>query len=137
MMNGPTRSRNSGVGRPDHRGDKPDRAMDGRRGGDEPRRNGAHDDGGQQPRRRTSGAAIVDSAKAHLTELTGRPCEGVSSLNRTPDGWRVVVEVVELERVPRTTDILASYLVELDGDGELMGYERLNRYYRNDVSGEQ
>jgi len=43
----------------------------------------------------------------------------------------VTVEVVELERVPRSTDIVASYDVEVDADGELVGYERINRYYRN------
>ena len=86
--------------------------------------------------RRVSGAAAVAQAKAVLMELTGQPCESVSSLSRTRDGWRVVLEVVELERIPRTTDIMASYLVELDQEGELMTYQRINRYYRNEVSGE-
>ena len=71
-------------------------------------------------------------------QFTGQPIEAVSSLNRTRDGgWRVVLEVLELERIPRTTDILASYAVELDEHGDLMGYERIHRYYRNDVSGDQ
>jgi hypothetical protein len=74
-----------------------------------------------------TGASLVDRAKAQVTELTGHECEAVSSLTRTPDGWRVVVEVVELERIPRTTDILASYVVELDRDGELMSYQRTHR----------
>ena len=84
--------------------------------------------------RRLSGSSAVEYAKGHLMEMTGRPCEAVSSLNRGRDGWRVVLEVIELERIPRTTDILASYSVELDENGELMGYERINRYYRNDVN---
>jgi len=71
-----------------------------------------------------------------LLDLTGQPCESVSSLSRTHDGWRIALEVVELERIPRTTDILASYVVELDDEGELMGYERVHRYYRNEVNGE-
>ena len=87
-------------------------------------------------RRRLSGSAAAEYAKAHLLDLTGQPCEAVSSLSRTHDGWRVVLEVVELERIPRTTDILASYQIELDEDGELMGYVRIRRYSRNDVDGE-
>jgi len=87
--------------------------------------------------RRLSGSAAVAYAKAHLLELTGQPAEAVSALNRTRDGWRVVIEVLELERIPRTTDILASYSVDLDQTGELMGYERTHRYYRNDVGGDQ
>jgi hypothetical protein len=84
--------------------------------------------------RRISGSAAVEYAKAHLMELTAQPCEAVSSLSRTRDGWRVALEVVELERIPRTTDILATYVVELDNEGDLMGYERVHRYYRNEVS---
>jgi hypothetical protein len=61
----------------------------------------------------------------------------VSALQRTREGWRVVLEIVELQRIPRTTDILASYAVALDNNGELMGYERVNRYYRSDVCGDQ
>jgi len=49
----------------------------------------------------------------------------------------VVVEVLELARIPRTTDILASYAVDLDQQGELLAYERVHRYYRNDVDGDQ
>ena len=106
--------------------------------------NGSRDDGGSpngrpgaaRPRR-LSGARAVEYAKDQLLELTGQPCESVSSLSRTRDGWRIALEVVELERIPRTTDILASYVVELDDEGELMGYERVHRYYRNEVSGEQ
>jgi len=45
------------------------------------------------------------------------------------------VEIVELERVPRTTDILATYAVEIDGEGKLIAYDRVNRYYRNQPGG--
>jgi len=44
------------------------------------------------------------------------------------------METVELERVPRTTDIMASYLVELDEQGGLINYERVQRYYRNQAT---
>ncbi len=86
------------------------------------RRNGA---------RRMSGSAAAERAKDHLLELTGKTCESVSSLAPGQEGWNVTLEVVELERIPHTTDILATYLVELDQKGELMRYERVNRYYRN------
>ena len=84
-----------------------------------------------------SGSAAVEHAKAHLLEMTGRECETVSSLSRTGDGWLIKLEIVELERIPQSTDILATYQVELDGQGELMGYERVARYYRNQASAEE
>jgi len=80
------------------------------------------------------GSEAVERARELLHALTGRECEAVSSLTRNGEGWRVRVEVVELERIPQSTDILASYEIELDGDGELSNYERVARYYRNAAS---
>jgi hypothetical protein len=80
---------------------------------------------------RLTGAAAIECAKEYLWQMTGRPCESVSGLVRTDEGWTVSLEVVELERIPRTTDILGSYAVDLDGNGDLLGCERVRRYYRN------
>jgi hypothetical protein len=77
----------------------------------------------------------VQAAKANLEELTSQAVESVSGLARTREGWVVSLEVVELERVPRSTDLMASYRVEVDNEGELMGYERVARYYRNQPGG--
>ena len=63
--------------------------------------------------------------------VAGRPVESVSSLERTHDGWVVALEVVELARVPESTDVLASYEVELDGDRKLVRYQRGRRYHRS------
>jgi len=47
------------------------------------------------------------------------------------DGWQVTVQVIELERIPRSTDVLGAYAVSLDDDGELTGYRRRRRYNRS------
>ena len=85
---------------------------------------------------RLSGPLAIRAARENLEALTGQPVETISALQRTRDGWAVTLEVVELERVPRSTDILASYRVEVDNEGELMGYERVSRYYRNQAGSE-
>ena len=85
---------------------------------------------------RLSGIRAAAMAQEQLEQLIQRPCESVSGLSRQPDGWAITLEVVELERVPPTTDILATYRVELDQQGELMGYERISRYYRNQAGGD-
>ena len=79
---------------------------------------------------RLSAPAAARQARSHLEQLTGHACESISALGRTETGWEVTVEVLELERVPRTTDLMASYRVEVDDRGELVGYERLERYSR-------
>jgi hypothetical protein len=69
-------------------------------------------------------------ASEQLTELTGMEAESVSSFQRTEDGWTLTVEVLELARVPDTMSLLASYEVQVDQEGELVGYRRVRRYER-------
>jgi len=76
---------------------------------------------------------IVRRAVEQVRELTGRPVEGVLGLERVDDGWVVTLEVVELRRVPDSTDVLGSYAVTVDSSGELEGYMRTRRYYRSQV----
>jgi hypothetical protein len=86
--------------------------------------------------RRLSGIRAAAAAQEQLEMLIQRPVESVSGLFRHGEGWVVTLEVVELERIPPTTDILATYRVELDENGELMSYDRAARYYRNQAGGE-
>lgn len=79
----------------------------------------------------TSAAVIVERAREQLGQLVGRSAEAVTSLERHGDGWRVEVEVVELDRIPATTSVLATYEAELDRDGALLKYERVRRYMRS------
>ena len=82
-----------------------------------------------------TGTRAAAEAARQLLELTGREAEGVTGLSRVDDGWRVQVEVVEVRRIPDTTDVLALYEVDVDGEGQLLGYRRLRRYARG-VPGE-
>jgi hypothetical protein len=74
---------------------------------------------------------LLDTAKEHVAALVGKQIEAVSGIDRDgDDGWTVAVEVLELERVPNTMDILATYEVRLSDDGELLGFQRGRRYHR-------
>lgn len=84
----------------------------------------------------TGPAEIARSARRLITELTGRRPESVLGLRKDDDGWIATVEVVELSRIPNSTDLLGVYAVHLDDDGELMGYERLRRYLRGQAGGD-
>ena len=70
------------------------------------------------------------AALEQLAELTGQKVEGLSGIHRHDDGWVVTAEVLELRRIPETTDVLATYEVTLDDDGSLTGYRRARRYTR-------
>lgn len=69
-------------------------------------------------------------AVEQLAMLSGRVAEAVTGLEKADDGWRVRVEVLELERIPHSTDVLAEYVVDLDEDGDLTSYRRVRRYTR-------
>jgi hypothetical protein len=79
---------------------------------------------------------LARAARSQLAELTGRMPESVLGLRQDDDGWKVTVELVELSRVPTSTDLLGCYVVTLDDDGELVGYERVRRYQRGQAGGE-
>lgn len=69
-------------------------------------------------------------AAQSLAELTGQEPEGVIGIEQTDGGWRVRLEVVELERIPTSTDLLALYDVDLDQDAGLSALRRVRRYQR-------
>ena len=89
---------------------------------------------GQRPRR-LSAADAARAAMVQIADLTAHDVEGVISVERNGDGWRVGVEVVESHRIPDSADILASYEVGLDEDGELISYRRTKRYLRGQTFG--
>jgi hypothetical protein len=78
-----------------------------------------------------SGREVIQQAREQLEDMMGRPVEAVLGMEREEDGWMVTVQVVELQRIPNSTDVLGSYAVEVDGDGDVVGYRRTRRYYRS------
>jgi hypothetical protein len=80
--------------------------------------------------KRAGATLVAAEAARQLLELTGKAAEGVTGLERTDEGWKVQVEVVEVRRIPNTTDVLALYEVTVSPDGDLEGYRRLRRYIR-------
>jgi Gas vesicle synthesis protein GvpO len=73
-------------------------------------------------------------AREELEALLGKQVESVSSLERTHDGWVVALEVVELQRIPESTDVLASYELELDDDLNFRRYQQARRYVRSQAN---
>ncbi|MFD6274887.1 gas vesicle protein [Streptomyces sp. NPDC060209] len=78
-------------------------------------------------------STAMRNAAEQLAQLLQREPDSVSSLNATDDGWTANVEVVEIEKIPDTMSVMASYRVSLDGQGQLVGYERIRRYARGQV----
>jgi hypothetical protein len=100
------------------------------------------------PRKKTSeGSGSRDSeitsvraaqaAVVQLHELTTRDIEAVVGMSKKDDGnWNVIIEVVEAHHFPDTSDVMAEYSVDVDTQGELVGYSRGQRYLRGRPGGQ-
>jgi hypothetical protein len=87
----------------------------------------------QARRRELSAIEAVKEARARLAELLGRQVESVLGVDRDHGNWIVIAQVVELSRIPNTTDVLGEYEAVLDRNGEIVRYRRTHRYHRAQV----
>jgi Gas vesicle synthesis protein GvpO len=90
--------------------------------------------------RRSNGvtaADAVDGGRRQLSQLLGRPVEGMLGVAREDGHWVVTAQVLELARIPNTTDVLAEYEAVLDRNCEVVSYKRTRRYHRGAVDSGQ
>ena len=83
---------------------------------------------------RLSAAELSQAALTTVQELTGYEPEAVTGLEWDGESWEVTVDALELSRIPNTTDVLASYVVQLDEKGTLRGFKRARRFQRGHAS---
>jgi Gas vesicle synthesis protein GvpO len=86
--------------------------------------------GGDSSNGRPSARELTLAARQTIEDLTGYTPEAVTGFQWDGETWLVSVEVCELERVPNTTDVMATYIVQLDDQGGLLGYKRDRRFER-------
>jgi hypothetical protein len=83
----------------------------------------------QAPKRFAAAEAACEAGK-QIEALVRMKVDAVTAVIRSEAGWDVVVNVVELPRIPHSTDLLAAYNVCLDAEGNLVSYNRGTRYTR-------
>jgi hypothetical protein len=83
-----------------------------------------------------SAGELGRAAMTTVQELTGYEPEAVTALEWDGELWQVTVDVLELSRIPNTTDILGEYVVRLDESGTLRGYRRERRFQRSEAGGD-
>jgi Gas vesicle synthesis protein GvpO len=79
---------------------------------------------------------LTEAALSTIADLTGFEPESASGLQWDGESWLVTVDVLELARIPSTTDVLATYVVQLDDGGGLLGYKRVRRFLRSQLEDE-
>jgi gas vesicle protein GvpO len=79
---------------------------------------------------RLSAAELSQAALVTVGQLTGYRPEAVTGLEWDGEHWQITVDALEMARIPNTTDVLGSYVVQLDEHGTLRGYHRTRRFQR-------
>jgi hypothetical protein len=85
----------------------------------------------RNPQTFLTSAAVITRARDELAALTGYKIDSIAGFEKTEDGWRLSVTVVELHRIPASTDILATYEATLNEAGDIVNYHRSSRYSRS------
>jgi Gas vesicle synthesis protein GvpO len=97
---------------------------------DDERENRDEQDGDRQERASLSAQELTEAALSTIADLTRFEPESVTALEWDGESWHASVDVLELERIPNTTDVLATYDAQLDDEGTLLGYKRKRRFIR-------
>jgi hypothetical protein len=84
-----------------------------------------------------SPAMLVNRARSELEILTGFKTDSVTRFEQISKGWRIAITAVELHRIPASTDVLAEYEVISDGNGFIINYHRIKRYFRNQIEDQE
>jgi hypothetical protein len=75
---------------------------------------------------------LAEQARRQVSAMTGLQSGTVTGLDRAGDDrWVVTVEVVELERIPNTMDVMGTFEVTLSEDGEIVRLLRSGRRRRS------
>jgi len=66
--------------------------------------------------------SLAERAKEQLAEVTGfSPVAAVGGF-KDEEGWHISVDVLEMARLPESTDIIGTYMVTLDPEGNMVKF---------------
>jgi len=75
---------------------------------------------------------LAERAKEQLAEVTGfNPVAAVGGF-KDEEGWHISVDVLEMARLPESTDIIGTYVVSLDPEGNMVKFEKKRARLRGD-----
>lgn len=78
---------------------------------------------------------VANQAKEELSTLTGLQPSTVLGIVKEGEEWIVTMEMVEKKSIPDAMDVLGTYEVRLNSDGELLNFNRISLRKRGDTTG--
>jgi len=79
-------------------------------------------------------AELTEQAKSQIAKLTGLKPVTITGAMRDEKGWHVVIDMLEMSRIPASTDILGEYELLLDDNGKLLSFERKRTHLRGQTT---
>ena len=79
-------------------------------------------------------SVLIEKARGELCKLTGLKASSIIGIVNGDNEWRISIEMVEKESIPDQMDILATYEVSIDEEGNLLGFERKSMRKRGDAA---
>lgn len=80
-------------------------------------------------------SSITNHAREELSALTGLAPSTVLGIVKEGEDWLVTLEMVEKKSIPDAMDVLGTYEVRLNADGELLTFNRISLRKRGDTTG--
>lgn len=77
---------------------------------------------------------VLEQAKSQLSEVTGLKPVTVCEACQNEQGWRILLDMLEMPRIPTATDVLGEYEVMLDGEGNMLSFERKRTRLRGQIA---
>ena len=76
---------------------------------------------------------ITERAKAQLATATNLEPLLVSGADKDVDGWRLTVEMIELDRIPEAQGIIGAYDVRVSHEGDIVTWHRTGLRRRDET----
>ena len=76
---------------------------------------------------------LTEKAKSQLSDLTGLKPLTVTGVSKDEQGWHITLDMLEMSRIPNSTDVLGDYETLLDDNGDLLRFERKRTRLRGEI----
>lgn len=67
---------------------------------------------------------LIDKAKNDISKMIGLAPSSVVKTTKIDGGWQIAIEMVEKRSIPDGMDLLATYEVKLDEQGNILEFNR-------------
>jgi len=67
---------------------------------------------------------LAERAKEQLARMTGFKTVAIVGSYKDEEGWHITADMLEMARVPPSTDIIGTYVAVLDENGDLVRFDK-------------